>query len=768
MQDRPTIDTNPAPPELDASVIDRLRAVAVRLRGFVLLDGTAQVVGFLLAACTAQAALDYAVRLRWNTRATLLALLAAAAGTLLWRRVIGPMRVPIGTDAVARLVERRHPRLASVLISAVRFSTGQIGPRASNSPELAASVVRRARRAAADIDFTTVLDHRPARRAGIALGAALVVCAVALAAAPDVVAVWFSRNVLLRDVAWPQRTQLIVDADGDALIGARGDDLEIRARARGVVPRGVEIIYETVSGRRGRDMMIAVGTDGFRHTIRNAREDFTFHLEGGDDRTPTFNVRLVDRPRIVRTQIHVAPPRYTHIEPYTLADGHRAAQVLPGTTVTIHIDTNQPITRATLMAGDDALTDATCAPHDDAPPLIGHRCTATVLPTETHTYHFALIDPVGMANKHPLRFSVRVVPDEPPRIRIVLPGVGDMVTRDAVLPIELELTDTFGLATAELVYDVRGRATPSDDTSDEPTDADRHEPTDDAARGGAIALPTFAPGATTFATHLSWPVAAASASAGHRITLLARAADFDDVSGPNVAQSPERMIRIVSRGELRAEFARREQEYRMDFERLVDRQERLRGRLLTLLDRLAQATGPTGTDDAGEPGRGHTATTGHALPPGDAAKLRGAMAPLERRQRTIASSVNVVRQQFAQLLTELHINRLDTPDVRARIRDRVVTPLTRLARRDLPAAGDALRRLARRPSPEQARRIDPHQADILTRMRAVLANMLQWEGYQEAVSMLQDIIALQKELKEETARRVQADAADVFDDGGGD
>ncbi len=49
-------------------------------------------------------------------------------------------------------------------------------------------------------------------------------------------------------------------------------------------------------------------------------------------------------------------------------------------------------------------------------------------------------------------------------------------------------------------------------------------------------------------------------------------------------------------------------------------------------------------------------------------------------------------------------------------------------------------------------------------MRQVLANMIQWEGYQEVVSLFRDIIRLQQELKAETEATVERQGSDVFDD----
>ncbi len=708
--DRAEVARHPLP-TLDASVTRRLHSVAIRLRRYVFVEGLAWVVVFVVAASLVQFLLDYAAKgLRWSMRAALCGVIVGALMWLVWRHIIRPLRRRVGLAEVACLVERRYPELSSILISAVRFSTGEVGPRRANSSDMMASVIDRASQQVRALDFNVVLDSRRARWSLVFLIAATTFFVGITTVAPDVTALWFARSVLLRDVAWPRRTHLVVAIDGRELLAARGDDVLIGARATGVEPREVQIAFETASGKRSRESMVTVGSPGsyrYRHTFKSAREDFTFHLEGGDDRTESYQARLVDRPHVSRSDIQVTPPTYTELDPFTLGNRQRAVQVLLGSRVAIRVETNKPIAHARLMAGDDAVAETDGE---------GTRRAATFVPDRTATYHFALLDEVGFRNRQPVRFSVRVVRDEPPQVRMRLPGVGDMITPEATLPIRANCSDAYGLAAVELVVQVLRERAPEQ----------------------LIPLPGFSPRAKTFEASVSWPVSSEALTPGDRLTLFTRATDFDDVSGPNVAQTPDKTLRIVTRDELLAELARREQSSRIDFERLIDRQEQLRGELLTTLSQFGRST----TDEG----------------------LPGALAPLERKQRDVAASVNAIHRKFERVLSELRINQLDTADEVRRLSEGIVQPLTDLAKRDLVASADSIRGWARANSPEQASQVDPAQAAAVVRMRAVLSHMIQWEGYHEVLNMLRDIIRLQKDLSEEARRMMLDEASDVFDD----
>lgn len=694
---------------LDESLSRRLAGLARRLRGYLVMQGVARLAAFLVLAALLQFALDYGLRgMRWSMRATLLAVLIFLGFVIVWRRILSPLLLRIYPADIARLVERKFPQLSSMLISAVRFASGEVGSPETNSPELMATVVRRAPQAAQQLDFDRVLSPRSPRRSAIVLVFAFALAAGAAIASPEKTRLWFARNVLLHNTPWPKHTRLIVDLPNGELVGARGDDLVITARHEGLVPDEVEIFYTTISGEDGRQTMSAVGRDEalqYRFVFKNAREEFTFYLTGGDDSTEPYRVRLLERPRVESAEIRVTPPPYARIEPFVVGGAGRSAQVLPGSAVSITIHPNKPLVSATLMAGDKPVVSAEGS----------NAFTATFKATATATYYFALRDEVGLEDKNPARFSIRLLKDDPPQARLRAPGVGEMVAPTAVLPLELQASDTYGLAHVVLHYQL----------------------TRESTQDGRIELSNFKPQMTTYSETLSWPLSSTEPAPGDRLSIRGSATDFDDVSGPKTTETTELTARIVTPDELLAELARREHEFRMDFERLIDAQEQLRGRLLSMMD---------------------SAESGGA----NAEFLTG-VSGLERRQRGIAGSVNVIRQQFEQVLTELRINQLTTPQIEQRLGGLIVEPLAELARRDLALAGDAIRAWSRDASRETAGQIDAQQVVLLAKLRGILAHMIQWQGYQEAVTMLRDILRMQEELKTETKNRLREEGKGVFE-----
>ncbi|MBI4580209.1 MAG: hypothetical protein HY718_10935 [Planctomycetes bacterium] len=699
--------TEAARRQFETTVAGRLTALGRRLRRYVLLDGLGVVSPATLMAIMVTLGVDYVVRLDRDMRMAQLTSLLAALAALTWWRIWRPLRVPVSVEHLAVLVERRFSQLSSVLVSAVEFA-GR--PGAAGSREMKEAVIREATAQTADLPFDAILAHDRARRgAGITLACAAVIVLLSVAAR-DTMGLWLQRNVLLQNVAWPQRNRLTVEnlTDGRIIV-PRDEDLTISA----VVDRGYEpprqafIEFENAAGIRGREQMPAISQQEvrFTHTFERLAQSLRCRVAGGDAATDWFRIEVVDRPQIKGAAIGVAPPAYTRMEAYELRAGQTVADVLTGSRVEFRIEANKPLTRATLLR-EEAGREIELGPAESSD---GTHFVATTQPAATSTYQFQLEDRLGLTNRSerlvPVRFNLRLVVDKPPVVKMRIKDVGDMITGDAVLPVETTFTDQYGLATAGVVHEIVREGSTS-------------EPVVEPIAG-------FEVGTKTFTHTVDWLAAQHHVLEGDRLTLYCQGTDFDDVSGPNVGRSPAIALRVVSHEELLVELSRREQEHRRDFERLLRQQEELYADMLA----RDRATSPE--------------------------DIREFYPRLARRQRDHAGRLNLLRLQFEQVLSKLRLNRLATPEVEARLGQGVIAPMDELYRTAMPRAAALLEQLP--PDAQGTPLADARaaQEQVLTDMNRILASLLKWEGYQEAVTLLRDVLKMQKQVGQETESKVE-------------
>ena len=305
---------------------------------------------------------------------------------------------------------------------------------------------------------------------------------------------------------------------------------------------------------------------------------------------------------------------------------------------------------------------------------------------------------------------MQLLDDRPPAAKLSATGIGELVTPQAVVPLSVELADDYGLAAGELVAVIDGDAT-----------SEQLRPFEDLKAGQ-----------THYAAQIELPLAQLHVQAGQQLSLLARGRDLDDVRGPNVGLSSPVSLQVVTEQQLLAELARREQQIRHSFEQLIDDQEQLRRDLLTSFADLT------------------------------AADLPGRLSQAERQQRQIASSATAVTQQFQQVYQELQLNRLDNEITRQRLEYGIIAPLSELTAQRLPEAADQISRLAEQPSTEQAAAVDSGQAELLAAMRAVLANMIKWEGLEDMVVALRDLVRLQEQLRQQTRQIIEQQGSSLF------
>jgi hypothetical protein len=750
----------------DGSVMAPLRRLARRVRLFALIEGLSVLLAIWVVLTIAQYLLDRLLRLEVSARASLLVLVVAVMAYAAWRRVLRPLARQVSVDSVASMVERRHPRLADRLISAVQFARGEGAGPSFNSPVLVASLLDR-----------TVNDFSAAALVGLlnlsrmlrfALLSALMMAFVAAASAMDRsgLAIFVSRNYLLSSTPWPSRTQLeVVGFRGNVLRWPLGDPLSIVVRAHGERPRwGIRMMYETADGFRGERPMPAVGDGQYRLDYGELESSlqlmFVMRRFGVNERSEPYRIEAVERPAVRAMTVTVSPPTYTRLEPYNWAPGQTSGEVLLGSSIRLVAELNKEVVSARLARGGRSLVDAVS--------LRPMRWMAEFVPDESGSYGFELEDNEGLRDARPVTCSIRLIHDRPPKVRLRLPGTGELIVSQAVPRIVAEFEDNLGLATAELVYRVdRGGESASGSTSDDgdtegATQSTGNEPPGGSAMlQGVLRLTGFEPYQMRFEHDRPWELSGLGLEPGDRLTLYCRATDFrisadrrretmdaqlkdEDVSGDpfgmpadNEGRSTVFTLRIVTTEELLAELARRETEWRQEFEQILRLQEKIRD------DLTAQAQSLRDT----------------SLTFDEARRLYG---EIERQQRSAGVRLRTVRRQFQDILDELEINRQATRPVRRRLEGGVIGPMGRLVETEIPNAARLIQQLHSQFDDETADLLNQIEDQIVGIMRDILTHMLKWEGFNEAVGLLREVLKLQEEINRKTREELDRQIEELF------
>ncbi|MBM4042363.1 MAG: hypothetical protein FJ290_28050, partial [Planctomycetes bacterium] len=534
------------------AIEQKLAGLRRSVRLWLALDGAAVLAVALVLLSAVSLLVDRYLRMDGTQRALSLLIGLAALGFLAWRRLGRPLMRQLDDETLGILVEARHRELRERLISALQFArmSDAETEAAGSSPALVRATIDDGIRAAEGVDFSDTLDRRRRGLNLAALAFAVVLVGSACGAFPATMRLWFARNVLLLDRSWPQATRLtIVGATGNAIVCPRGDDLTIQVQAdpSGVVPSLVMLRFRQEGGASGSEPMAVVGGNTFSATFRNVLEPLRFYVWGGDAESPWCYVRLVERPIVESLTLVCTPPPYVGKGPHPLPSDVGSYPILLGSTLEVQGVASKPLRSAELSFGK-----AKPIPFS----LSGEREIRTTLAGDTlqsSTYAIELVDSDGYASRQPARFSLKVVPDQKPSVRARLEGIGDMIIPRAVVPLHARMSDDYAVVAAELV------AVVGSDAAKEPVE-----------RRAAFGDRKDAYGQKQLALTHRLEVGPLALAPGVHMALHVEAKDNDTVSGPKVGLSGTFSLRVVTEDELRAELLRREQEQRLEFERILN------------------------------------------------------------------------------------------------------------------------------------------------------------------------------------------------------
>lgn len=683
-----------------------------RARWYIALDGLSRFAWVLLVSGVIQLVLDWWLRFPIEQRIAVNLVITGFWAVFIHRYFLRPLSAPVTDEMLAMAVDRAHPELQDRVATAVQFARGAIGDPEMNSPQLVSAILNEAARSVSHTSFTDALNHARARRRFREFAAIGGIILLACIIARPMMVTWFWRNWLLAEIPWPQKTYIrpVGFETGQKRVPI-GDELELVARIEGQAPTTAEVVWWTPSGRRGRELMTLRGGTQLEASLGIVTEDVSFRIVGGDERTRNYHAQAAERPRIESIRTTLIPPEYTGLGTIDL-EQQVVLEVLRGAVLEFDAMLNKPIVQAQFGPPDKPGVDCDIQQPRrlklrletlgrDAAENAAQATWPAIL--ESGVYRFELTDADGWKNLRPVRYTIKVVPDRPPGVDLRIAGIGQLVTPAAELALVVKCTDVYGLSSASVLAQLNS----------EPA----HE----------IVLSGLEPRTREFTAGQSLAVASLRAEAGQRLRIWAESSDLDP-TGPNVGQSAPIDLRVVTIEEFLADLARREMELRREFERLTSEQRVLQETLQRLSGDGSESSAPPQVQQ---------------------------VAALARRQGAHAGRSLAIARQFEQVLAELRTNRVMRTEDERRLSGRIIEPLEALARSYIPRTVEQITALRQGATADRLAEVNASMSEILRQMRQILSNMLEWEGYREAIGILREIIAQQQELRGSTLEAVE-------------
>ncbi len=544
-----------------SALAERMAPVAARLgrlRGSIkqlfALDGLSRLVLALLAFAAVTFLADWGLDLPIYIRVVFLAGGLGLAGWILGRRVFKPLAVRISDDDLAIFVERNFPELNDKLISAIQLTrdpgTSPSGAMFTNSPELVEALVADAEQSTAQLDFRRVIVRgHVGKIAGWAATAVAILLAASAASAVvrNYVSIYARRIVGLK-VSYPHRNHLkVLDFTDNRRVVARGDDLTVAVESDGPTdPSKVLLSYTFDSSEKGEERMTPLSGRRFQFLFTRVTGPFSFTVQGGDHHPTdeTYRVDIVTPPAVDAVRVFYEYPPYMH-KHNTPPDRPEAAGnvVAPFfTKVRFDAQSNEDLKGVTLLVGLKGKEKTTeLEVKKDAQGRARLFSGGFEIGDVSSEYELKLRAENGLSNRDPIRFAVKGVKDEPPRITVQDPVGDEFITELCERPLEIKVEDDYGVARIILEYHVVSQQ--PEKTSKDWVGVEFNREQNSREYGELAILSQYV-----------FDVSKLKLTAGDHVELRFRAEDFKDIGGRNASTSKVYKLSVVSLGTLEKEL----------------------------------------------------------------------------------------------------------------------------------------------------------------------------------------------------------------------
>lgn len=187
----------------------------------------------------------------------------------------------------------------------------------------------------------------------------------------------------------------------------------------------------------------------FQARIESVGAETTYRVKIPAGASRSYTIRVFDRPALVESEVVLHFPAPLGKPPQTIKDPHNF-QVPEGTRMELSLVANVPGLAATLVA---AKREPQPVPADPADPR-RHRFAETLI--RSVRYEIVLTDSAGRRNHRKDTLDIKVIPNKPPQVQVLLPRKNDKATPIQELRVEARITDDSALISHGLRYTVDG------------------------------------------------------------------------------------------------------------------------------------------------------------------------------------------------------------------------------------------------------------------------------------------------------------------------
>lgn len=346
--------------------------------------------------------------------------------------------------AIARQIELQHPEIRAMLLAAVEQEPTGAG---NKFGYLQMRVIMEAISHATTHNWTAAVPgHRMAIAQLMAMAGLLALTAVTSLTVRQVWSEKKGYGILSR----AYRVQI---EPGNTEL-EQGSSVAVVARFEGRIPPQVTLVFGPPDGPYvQRPMTRNLNDPVFAVLLERLEQDILYHVEYAEQHSPTFRITTYVHPELERVDARIVYPEYANLPPRHLVDP-RLIEVPEGSDLRIELLANKPIATASLM--DPNGLSVKLDPLQPGPDGQATRWALDLNAWQARLFQIDLQDAQGRRNRLRQTLTIKVRPNQRPRIRALFPGPDTEVSAIQEVLLEGQVWDDFGIVAYGLGYRIPG------------------------------------------------------------------------------------------------------------------------------------------------------------------------------------------------------------------------------------------------------------------------------------------------------------------------
>lgn len=225
----------------------------------------------------------------------------------------------------------------------------------------------------------------------------------------------------------------------DAVV--HGDSLPIRVTTKGnILPQELFLYYKFNSEETYNQLILKkISPTDFITSFKSVTQDIDFYVGNELVKSSNKRVKVHLRPSISNFQVVVQPPAYTRLPAETLQANRGDFDVLKGSGIAIAFEFKGDVQQAVILTPTPVI-------------LSNSKPTFKKTVMQDFSYQVSLKSSVGLTNLDTIHYQIKVLDDKYPSINVTQPSSEFVPGSSAMMPIQLEATDDYGISKLELLY----------------------------------------------------------------------------------------------------------------------------------------------------------------------------------------------------------------------------------------------------------------------------------------------------------------------------